>query len=164
VFPRGLTVVTDLPAYVYGDLNRVRLVNGVPQRQVKVAVVADRVTFLSRGWRDAEHPWNDAPSTTPTVTGVQIVEASLLTGMPLRAGNVHDVGDAFRTLQVFNDNHFLLRGHIVMGFNSEWQTDTTHRVGRGLRWLSDFHLENPAFQPPGIPLVVLPPAGRWRLR
>jgi hypothetical protein len=51
-----------------------------------------------------------------------------------------------------------------MGFNSEWETDTTRQVGRGLRWLSDVHLENPAFQPPGMPLVVLPPAGRWRQR
>jgi hypothetical protein len=166
VFPKGLTIATDLPAYVYGDLNRVQLVGGVPQRQVKVAVVADRVTFLSRGWRDVEHPWNDVPATTLTVTGVQIVEASIVTGMPLRAGTIHDIADAFRALQTFNDNHFVLRGHIAMAFNSEWQadTDTAHQVGRGLRWLPDFHLENPAFQPPGMPLVVLPPSGRWRQR
>lgn len=163
-FPKGLTIATDLPVYVYGDLNRVQLVGGVPQRQVKVAVVADRVTFLSRGWRDAEHPWNDVAATTPTATGVQIVEASIVTGMPLRAGNIHDVADAFRALQTFNDNHFVLRGHIAMAFNSEWETDTARRVGRGLRWLSDVHLENPAFQPPGMPLVVLPPSGRWRQR
>jgi hypothetical protein len=164
VFPKGLTIATDLPLYVYGDMNRVQMVAGVPQRQVKVAVVADRVTFLSRGWRDAEHPWNDVPAATLTATGVQIVEASLVTGMPLRPGDIHDVGDAFRTLQTFNDNHFVARGHVVMGFNSEWETDTTRQVGRGLRWLSDVHLENPAFQPPGMPLVVLPPAGRWRQR
>jgi hypothetical protein len=162
-FPKGLTIATDLPLYVYGDVNRVQMVGGVPQRQVKVAMVADRVTFLSRGWRDAEHPWN-VPAATLTATGVQIVEASLVTGMPLRPGDIHDVGDAFRTLQTFNDNHFVARGHIVMGFNSEWETDTTRQVGRGLRWLSDVHLENPAFQPPGMPLVVLPPAGRWRQR
>jgi hypothetical protein len=37
-------------------------------------------------------------------------------------------------------------------------------VGRGLRWLPDYHLNNPGFQPPGMPLVTLPPSSRWRQR
>jgi hypothetical protein len=54
----------------------------------------------------------------------------------------------------------------VAGFNSESETrsSSTTRVGRGLRWLPDYHLNNPGFQPPGMPLVTLAPSSRWRQR
>jgi len=165
-FPRGLTIATDLPLYVQGDLNRV-LGGSPPQPHIKVAVVADRVTFLSRGWRDGLHPWNDDAITTGApATGTMIVEASIISGLPLRSGNTHDIGDVFRTPQDFSDNHFVLRGHLVAAFNSEYdeRDESGDRVGRGLRWLSDYHLNNPGYQPPGMPLVTLPVASRWRQR
>lgn len=162
-FPRGLTIATDLPLYIYGDVNRV---TNPPTPQVKVAFVADRITFLSRGWRDGEHPLNDVAAGAPTATGRMIVEASLISGLPERAGGVHDVADIFRTPQVWSDNNFILRGHLIGAFNSVHDTRTVsaHRVNNGLRWLPDYHLENPGFQPPGLPLLPTPPSARWRQR
>ena len=167
-FPRGLTIATNLPLYVYGDLNRIQLSGSPPTAEphTKVALVGDRVTFLSRTWRDKDHPWNVSGAGSPPATGVQVAEASLVTGVPLRTGNVHDVADVFRALQPFSNNHFVLRGHIALAFNSEYldDTSTTNRVNGGLRWLPDYHLDNPGFQPPGLPRVALPPTGRWRQR
>ena len=158
VFRRGLTIATDLPLYVYGDVNRV----AAATPQVKVAFVADRITFLSRGWRDADHPWNDAA--IAGVTGRMIVEGSVISGLPERAGPLHDIADVFRTPQVWDDNNFVLRGSIIAGWNSVHDTRTVaaDRVNRGLRWLPDYHLENPSFQPPGMPLLPTPPSGVWR--
>jgi hypothetical protein len=159
VFPFGLTIATDLPLYVYGDVNRVDA-----DGNVKVAFAADRVTFLSLGWRDQEHPWHVSPSATLTPTGQQIVEASLVTGVPRRGGDRHDVEDVFRTPQVFLLNHFLLRGHIAIGWNAELLDDVDDVVDGGLRWLPDYHLDTPSFGPPGMPLLNLPPSGHWRQR
>jgi hypothetical protein len=166
-FPRGLTIVSDLPVYVLGDLNKIEVTGSPPvaKPHVKVAVVGDRVTFLSRGWRDRDHPWNVSPATLPA-TGVMTVEASIITGLPLRSGDVHDIADAWRALQPFDDNHFIMRGHVIAGWNAEFIDDdnSSRRVNRGLRWLPDYHLKNPGFQPPGMPTVNLPPSGRWRQR
>ena len=166
-FPHGLTIATDLPLYVQGDLNRVQA-GTPPPAHVKVAVVADRVTFLSRGWRDANHPWNRGTLSSPPSppTGTMVVEASIVTGMPLHGGGIHDVGDLFRTPQDFAANHFVLRGHLIAGFNSELddRDASDARVDDGLRWLPDYHLDNPGFQPPGMPLLTLPPTTRWRQR
>lgn len=158
-FPRGLTIATDLPLYVYGDVNRVD-----DDGNVKVAFAADRVTFLSLGWRDREHPWHVGPSATLTSTGQQIVEASLVVGVPRRGGDTHDVGDVFRTPQIFAANHFLLRGHIAIGWSAELLDDVDDVVGGGLRWLPDYHLDTPSYAPPGMPLLNLPPSGHWRQR
>lgn len=169
IFPKGLTIATDLPLYVQGDLNRViaAVAPDPAPPHTKVALVADRVTFLSRGWRDELHPWNnDAITSGAPATGAMVVEASLISGLPRNSDDEHDLADLFRTPQTFDDNHFVLRGHLVAGFNSELETrsSSTTRVGRGLRWLPDYHLNNPGFQPPGMPLVTLPPSSRWRQR
>ncbi len=167
-FPRGLTIVSDLPVYVLGDLNTIQVSGSPPvaEPHVKVAIVGDRVTFLSRGWRDQDHPWNASAASSTPATGVMTVEASIMTGVPLRSGDTHDFADAWRALQTFDDNHFIMRGHVIMGYNAEWIDDDSggRRVNRGLRWLPDYHLKNPGFQPPGMPSVNLPPSGRWRQR
>lgn len=68
----GLTIVSDLPVYVQGDFNQLG-------DSARVAIVSERVTFLSSTWRDLESPLLGAVTTAPEGAAVK-ARVSLLTG------------------------------------------------------------------------------------
>lgn len=81
----GLTIVSDLPVYVQGNFNTV----GVNHR---VAIVAERVTFLSSAWRDdASPPLTPTVPLAPTVATPLSARVSLLTGALAPVGSIADV-------------------------------------------------------------------------
>jgi hypothetical protein len=67
----GLTIVSDLPVYVQGDFNKVG-------SSVRMAIIAERVTFLSPSWKDGDRPPLGTHTTVPNGSAVN-ARVSLLT-------------------------------------------------------------------------------------
>jgi len=81
----GLTIVSDLPVYVQGNFNTV----GTNHR---VAIIAERVTFLSSAWRDSgSPPLTPTVPVAPTVATPIAARVSLLTGALAPVGPIADV-------------------------------------------------------------------------
>jgi hypothetical protein len=79
----GLTIVSDLPVYVQGDFNQVG-------SSVRMAIIAERVTFLSPSWKDGDSPPLGTHTTVPNGSAVN-ARVSLLTGASAPVGPIQDV-------------------------------------------------------------------------
>lgn len=154
-FPGGLTIATNLPMYVHGDVNNAPMAAA----RRKVLLAADRITLLSNQFSDDSRPWNTSRALGDA--GNISVLASLITGVP--EGNAN-VDQGLRAAELWRDRHALIVGSIVVGYLSVHDTDhgATVGFGKGLNLQSDPHLANPLIQPPGTPRVVAGITGRWR--
>lgn len=183
VFPEGLTIATNLPAYVVGDFNKHSA--DVPGDWRPVLVAADAVTLLSSDYDDSEADWSglDAASDASRKAADTHYQLALLTGDVSTAPG----GDAQPTLYGGGINNFprflenwtsraaRIRGSMVMAFRSVF-----HRqkfcVASGSYpgcsaytppqrdWAYDTNFDVITNQPPGAPIYEVQAIRRWRRR
>lgn len=154
-FPGGLTIATNLPLYIHGDVNSAPMAAA----RRKVLFAADRITLLSNQFSDNTRPWNTSRALGQA--GNISVLASLITGVP--DGNTN-LDQALRAAESWRTRHALVVGSIVVGFKSVHDTGSGAVVGfsTGLNLVADPHLANPLVQPPGTPRVIAGVTGHWR--
>ncbi len=172
--PRGLSLATNQPAYLWGDINDRSVPDLAPTSTpqtpwVPFMIAGDQVRFLSRNWNDATTPWGK-PSVAnnggnnSSSSNVYLREAidtvytlQNFSGHPQGAGNEFNGG--FENFPGFLEDwkgtvKATVNGSFVVGFSPVYLR--THHAGRkrtppARPWSYDHHLDFPANQPPGAP-------------
>ena len=181
VLPRGLTIVTNTPLYVHGDVNTGSLVAGLPGTPrtvdptgtwVPMMLAGDAVTVQSNAWSDAGNgrPLGAgvcAPENCTTATTTHIVSAVL-------AGHVQTAGVNWggginnfpRFLENWSGVPSRITGSLVIGFRSVHARDVYANVtvyaAPQRFWSFDTNFANPAHQPPGTPSFFVQAVERWQ--
>jgi hypothetical protein len=180
MFPKGLTIATNIPAYVLGDANAHSddvIINGPGADDAEwrpMLVAADAVTLLSRAWTDARSPWTRASNLDhrdPTATRWRM---ALLTGNVRTTGSGGSMGNYSGGLENFprflerwgtGGINTMISGSLVLGFNSVYQRQ---RWGAGnvysapvRNWSYDTKLNAISNQPPGAPVYNVQAVKRW---
>lgn len=167
LFPKGLSIITNLPAYVQGPFNTsspptlpVARCGGAGTTWIPVLVGADAVTLLSSAWRDQNDPWDNSSGFGARRAVSTAFYASFI------SGNVETVDGSNYSGGIENFPRFLenwngnttatISGALVVGFASVYQRQ---RWGAGnvysapvRAWSFDTHLELMSCQPPGTPM------------
>lgn len=165
-FPKGLSIVTNLPAYVMGSTNvnssataPASLCGTVSAGWIPMMIGADAMTLLSDAWSDANAPWDNSKGYSNRVGLSSTYRFSFI------AGNVETVDATYYSGGVENFPRFLenwtnqtvnLSGAMIIGFSSVYERQ---RWGGGnvyaapiRAWSFDTHLELMSCQPPGTPM------------
>lgn len=168
VFPKGLTIATNLPAYVLGDYNSTSVPSDVPgvlsANWVPALIAADNVSVLSNAWTDANEPWNVRASTyfgsrraSATAYHFQVLAGWLESDN----GNRDEVAYFTRLLEDWRGSTVrrTIRGSVVIGFQSvlgfrfDWsgESNLDDNAGDSKVYAYDYNLDVPSRQPPGAP-------------
>jgi hypothetical protein len=190
ILPRGLTIASNGPVYVLGDINTGSLAAGVPdtprvddvtKNWVPLMVAGDAVTLLSNNWDDAPRAWDASPAVryNNVVTGLVGTDAAnttyvmaVLAGHVERAGGTESggVNNFPRFLENWSGRVATIHGSLVAGFRSVYQ-DQGFVVADGTaagpykapqrNWNFDPNFAKPANQPPGAPSFFVSAIERW---
>jgi hypothetical protein len=167
-FPRGLTIATNLPAFLLGDTNATSvpanrpadataLTSATPPDWRPFLIAADTVSVQSNNWEDWKAQWN-APirsSSQRTSTATRYHAQFLLGWLESRDGNRDETFYITRLMEDWTSARFL-RGSIVIGFASSfggrfnWNSQSNGDSGQG-EYAYDYFLDIPDNQPPGAP-------------
>jgi hypothetical protein len=183
VFAQGLTLATNLPAYIVGDTNTSSDTSSVAAAPwVPTLLASDQLTLLSNGWDDANSHWDVATGSivktgTNTTYNVSIFAGSAATTSTTWNGGLENlpryierwlVGATTQTAKV--------RGSIVMGFNSVYARNPVGPTTPIIAWgdktfvepARDFafdpHLDKWLNQPAGAPSFDIYAVQRWILQ
>jgi hypothetical protein len=173
VLPKGLTIATNLPAYILGDYNTSSDVSSAGAANwVPALVAADFVSELSNNWDDTRSFWQHTnanayvarPATNTTFN------TSILAGYVVRAtnGGGSDSADGINTFTRYNEawdgiTHYV-NGSLVVGFSSvyfKWSNDTGSYGAPNRNWKYDPHLLSVNRQPPGTPYFFVYAVEDW---
>ena len=166
---KGLTVATNIPSYIWGDINdssvpSLQPVATPPTPWVPFLITGDQVRFLSRNWDDAATPWG-RPSVADNqgTAGGKFDRQAVATVYTLQnfSGHPQAFGDEFNGgfenfpgfLEDWKDIDATVNGSFVVGFSPVYLR-TKHngqKVPPNRPWSYDHHLDFPANQPPGGP-------------
>jgi hypothetical protein len=187
ILPNGLSIVTNLPMYVLGDLNTSSTPADSPGAYnagwVPVMIGGDTVSILSNNWEDDETPWNvpvrtywrlrDATHTTYHSTFLFGWAESDSAGCrdeftySLRLQEHWDRGASVPVSRT-------IRGSLFIAFNNVYGSgfSDVHHYDYGGSWhdgnsaqklyLYDYHLETLSNQPPGAPTYTVNAVRSWR--
>ncbi len=165
----GLTVSTNIPAYVWGDINDSSLpsltpVSELPSPWVPFLITGDQVRFLSRNWDDATTPWG-RPSVSDNngtrgdkwdrQATATVYTLELFAGHPQAFGSEFNGG--FENFPGFLEDwgglDATVNGSFVVGFAPVYLRGKHNgqKVAPNRPWSYDNHLDFPANQPPGSP-------------
>ena len=186
VLPRGLTIVTNGPMYVVGDVNTSSLsvsppvprMNNPTGLWVPVLLAGDAVTLLSTAWRDhvGDRAFgvgqvqittcNDAAKPASVSAGPTTVVAAILAGQ-VESGATHGGGinNFPRFLECWTGVDNRIIGSLVIGFRSVFQRAQFHLLAYrppNRLWSFDTNFANPAQHPPGSPLFDVQSTRRWK--
>lgn len=188
---RPLTIATNLPAYVVGDVNTGSPAADTPGTRggagwVPFAVAADNVALLSSSFIPAARPWwNRHRRLAPPINTT--FHVALLTGTAPGTGDCTMTGTlcgasattAFRTMEAWGVGAFTLRlrGSIVVGHQAKYTNPggpKAHQeiIGppgptKALAWPSafivsfDHNLDSLANQPPGTEALGIQSVRQW---
>ena len=179
IVPGGLTIASNGPVYVLGDVNVSSLAAGVPgvPRKVNAAgpwvpllVAGDAVTLLSDSWDDNNHRYNDVfvpvtglctVDTVPTTYTLSILAGHVETSNSKAGGGINNFP---RFLECWKGIDTIIHGSLVIGYRSiyqhePWDDDVYQAPIR--KWHYDNNLSNPANQPPGSPSFFVQAIERW---
>ncbi len=153
----GLTIVTDLPMYVWGNFNSTA--------KKGAALYSDALTLLSPAWADSRSsgPLNNRVPSNMTVN------ACVLTGhVGTIDGSTYSGGleNNFRFLEKWSTQSVTYRGSIIDLWFSRYATGPwsygVFYTAPQRNWAYDTDLTNPANWPPGTPRVQTVQRGTWR--
>lgn len=175
IFPRGLTIGTNLPVYLLGDTNTT---SGTDANEwVPFQVAGDAVTLLSNAWNDGNlHAKGrvDWASTSAIDGAGQRDAVPTSYWVTLFGGEVRSTPAAFsgglinfpRFLEYWTGQPCVIRGSLVEGFSSVFQGERWKLYGYyrpPLRdWAFDPQLEHVANQPPGTPTFDVSAIRSWK--
>jgi hypothetical protein len=165
--PRGLTIATGRPLYVWGNYNQYNPANlgsGDTSTTLPASLAADAITILSTGWDD--------PSSSIAVgsraAAPTTVNAALLGGaVETENGNYSGGMENFpRYLETWGlANQFTFNGSMVKMFPSLYATNIwghTNVYSPPARvWAYDINFDNPAKLPPLTPGLYKVVRSRW---
>lgn len=167
IFARGLTIATNLPVFVLGDMNTdSQPGNGIviPQESgartwIPFLIAGDVMYHVSNNWRDTTSPWSvrtyyshrNATTTTYNI-------AELIGWVPSKGGVG---GTRFHNLQGFQErwagvNHYI-NGAVTIGWHAVYHRNNRTSGGRWAysppyrRWTFDTNYRLFSNQPPGTP-------------
>jgi hypothetical protein len=172
LLPRGLTIATNLPMYVVGDVNAgttpMLSPGTVPTNDhfVPLLLAADRVTRHSNAWSDTTSRWGLPMAVFNRVASTTRQQFEVFTGWVQsdKVNAYHDDGieNFMRYNELWNGFDSFYFGAMVAGFASVYDTGGANGNGDGAarrhgfnapRRIEgyDFHLDQVANQPPGAP-------------
>jgi len=165
VFPKGLTIATNMPAYVLGDYNKRS--DDVPGDWVPALVAADSVTFLSKTWSDINSHWEmngelaqrDADDTHYHLA---ILAGDVTTSASAWGGGFHNF---MRFAESWSGETATLYGSLVIGFRSvyarqPWVLAPVYAApNRDFNFDTNFGVITN--QPPGAPVYNVQALKRW---
>ncbi len=179
VIPNGLTIATNGPVYVLGQVNTSSLPGGSPgvPRKVDAAgpwvpflVAGDAVTLLSDAWDDNNRLFNRAFVALDSSCTVDTVNTTYV--LSILAGHVETstakwgggINNFPRFLECWHNVDTVIHGSLVIGYRSvyqhePWDDDVYQAPDR--HWHYDDNLSNPAQQPPGSPSFFVQAIERW---
>ncbi len=164
-FPNGLSLVTNLPAYVLGSTNTNSDASSASATPwVPILFAADALTLLSDNWEDDEGPWFDTCSGfCSRVATNSTYHLLILSGNVETADSSHYGGGVEnfpRFLENWSGKTTSIAGAFVIGFASVYQRQPW-KYGSPIynapkrNWFFDNHLSSLAHQPPGAPLFSI---------
>lgn len=191
VLPRGLTIATNGPMYVLGDVNTSSLVSGpsgpVPGTPrmidpagtwVPMLLAGDAVTLLSTNWQDqvGDRAFGvasvqitgcnlGANPASASATETTIVSAILAGHVETGATWGGGINNFPRFLECWTGVNNRIIGSMVIGFRSVYQRSRYHLFAYrppNRLWSFDTNFANPAQQPPGTPLFDVQATRRWK--
>lgn len=186
---KGLNVITNMPAYVVGDVNQTSEMNNIATGEaapdwIPFLIGADTVTTLSNSWSDFGSRWavaTDDFALRQGFAGVRPASSTRYTMLLATGINVSSPGTpggglpgVMRLMEDWNANfgnptEHVFRGSIVIGWNpvyTKWRV-AQPRAGSWraplLRdWQFDRHLNATVNQPPDSPVFDVSAVRSWR--
>lgn len=173
VLPVGLTIATNLPAYVLGEYNTSSDTSSQAATPWLPALIAsDFISHLSNAWDDVNSRWNSAYiARTATST---TYNHSILAGYTQRAENGAGGASAagLNTFTRYNEDwsnkDHVVNGSLVVGFTSVYFRfanvccSINNYEAPDRDWRFDEHLNNYINQPPGAPSFYIYAVESWR--
>lgn len=159
VFPRGLSIVTNLPVYTLGDMNTGT--NWVP-----ALVAGDAVTVLSKSWDDLNSRWAitpSAPTATSTTQKIAVLAGDVPTSSASQGGGLHNFPRYIETWNGTGVTHSIV-GSMIIGFRSVFHNQRWNYTYYGppfRNWQFETNFNDTYFQPPGTPLYNVTATSRW---
>ena len=170
----GLTIATNLPMYVMGDVNR----SSDPESTdpldpwYPVLMAGDYVHILSNNWNDTDAEWGN---TLPNVSSSNRDSSESFYNMEILSGWVPTTNSAYsgglhnfpRFLEDWTSTPLHIRGSLVVGWAAvytRWKWHCCDDVYKAPQrdWGFDPHLKNILNQPPGAPLFDVQATRRWK--
>ncbi|HLH56436.1 MAG TPA: hypothetical protein VKY92_22805 [Verrucomicrobiae bacterium] len=155
--PRGLTIATGSPMYVWGNYNQyspTNLATANTSTTYPASLAADAITILSPNWTDA----NSSSAVALRLAAPTTVNAALLAGAVDTANGAYGGGmENFpRFLETWGAaNSFWFNGSMVKMFPSLYATNTWGGANvyspPTREWAYDVNFDNPAKLPPLTP-------------
>ncbi len=160
LFPIGLSIVTNLPAYVVGNFNtasNTRSIDSEPWMPVMIG--ADALSLLSNAWDDKNAPWNNTGSYSRRYASSTTYNFEFLGGTVETTDAGHYSGGIEnypRFLEKWSGRTATIHGSLVVGYASvyqyqRWKYGSPVYQAPTRRWSFDEHLKLLANQPPGAP-------------
>ncbi len=184
VLPNGLSVVTNLPMFVTGDLNS----SSTPAEEpgdyragwVPLMIGGDTISILSNAWEDDEAPWNVPVS---AYWGMRDAADTNYHGAFMfgwtessSSGCRDEFTYSLRLQEHWNRNGSharTIRGSLFIGFNAVFGTGfaehhhlydggSWHDGGSNKYYAYDYHFDAIDNQPPGAPTYTVNAVRHWR--
>jgi hypothetical protein len=170
MLPSGLTIVTNLPVYVLGDVNLGSDPDNLAGTSpwVPLLVAGDIVYTQSNAWSDHEARWSKPANgnSTAEATGYNM---QVLTGWnPTPSSSAYWSGSLQNILRLHENwanQTMRFRGSIVVGWASVYnraRLKVGAFAGAYRDWGFDRHLESLAHQPPGSPTFDVAAVRQWK--
>lgn len=177
VFPQGLTIATNLPVYVLGDMNATSdPSSNTATPWTPLLIAGDHITLMSNAWSDQKSGWHASLSSTwSSRDAIETTHhAAFLSGWVRSTSANFDGG--FNNWAPYMEewsgipHHYW--GSLVLGFESSyWRArfsyphhDTNWSFSYrppNRNWGFDPHFEYLDNQPPGAPLYDVSATVRW---
>jgi hypothetical protein len=165
----GLTVVTEMPLYVWGNYNQTNAANlgtSNTTTTLPAQLVGDAITVLSTNWTDANS------TAIMDVLGARVassttVNAAILAGEVFTSGGNYSGGmeNFVRFLEDWSSATFTYNGSMVKMFPSVYATNFWGKANvyspPSRNWSFDFNFNNPVKLPPLTPGLQLANKFQW---
>ncbi|MCP4504666.1 MAG: hypothetical protein GY822_32580 [Deltaproteobacteria bacterium] len=175
VFPRGLSVISNMPMYVLGDMNNdstphsdETLPASASGEWIPLLLGGDVMYHLSNAWDDNRASWNNYSRSSTRVATNTIFNISELIGwVPSNSGNG---GTRFHNLQGYLETwkrkYHYINGSVAIGWKAVYNRNNRTSGGQyaysppARKWTFDNNYRFFANQPPGTPTFDV--AAMWK--
>lgn len=168
VFPKGLSIGTNLPGYLLGSTN---ISSNTPANWVPMMFAADATTGMSNAWQDKNRPWTTDPNVSTRKARDTQWRVALFSGWVWPVGTASPATGLQNWLRFVEDwgsstYECRIDGSLVMGFASvfqrqKWEYSPVFKAcTRTFNF--DTKLASPVNQPPGTPKFQVSATRSWR--
>lgn len=165
----GLSVVTNIGAYVMGEYNtQSNTASETATPWIPALIGADQINFLSNAWSDENSSWEDTTHTAIRIASPTVYNMSVLTGWS-RSRNSQTMSAFPTMMEDWRTARITFNGSMVMGFYPTYErygksystSGYIYRAGERLVTY-DRHYQFMLNQPPGAPLFYISALLDWK--